>query len=55
MRYVNGILGYVFLAFGLLAVGGPEASAGGALSIAGAILIAIERYCDLKRVTDRAT
>jgi len=55
MRYVNEVLGYAFLVLGLLAAAGPEASGGGSLSVAGAILIAIERYCDLRRQADRAT
>ena len=58
MRYVNGVLGYVLLLLGFLLAGGGRgepALGGGAVAVAGAILIAIERYCDLHRSGNRPT
>jgi|GEM_PF-4105195 len=48
MRFINNVLGYLFLVLGFLAVamGGQEASGAGAICIAGAILIAAERIRD---------
>ncbi len=56
MRYVNGVLGYVLLVFGvLIGASGSADAAGGVISIAGAILIIGERLCDhLRAKSSRA-
>jgi uncharacterized membrane protein len=47
MRYVNGVLGYVLIALGVL-IGAlaHEPTPAASIAVAGAVLIAGERICD---------
>ncbi len=53
MQKVNGVLGYILIVLGLLLAGSEAASSGGAVCVAGAVLIAAERVGDHLRMGRR--